>query len=60
MFLSGFSLTNECCLFRVIESTRLRIMRRINFSSYVRNTGIQAPLGGGLRRNTFDEGRSPL
>jgi hypothetical protein len=58
--LTAFSLTNECCLFRVVASTRLKIMRRTTLSSYEGNIGIQASLRGGLRRNAFDEGRSPL
>jgi hypothetical protein len=57
---TAFSLTNECCLFRVVPSTRLKIMRRTTLSSYEGNIGIQASLRGGLRRNAFDKGRSPL
>jgi len=43
MFLGGFSLTNKCCLFRVIASIRLKIMRRINFSSYEGILGFKLP-----------------
>jgi hypothetical protein len=59
MFLAGFSLTNGCCLFRVVALTRLKIMRRINVSSYEGNIGIQASLRRGSRRNTFDGRRNP-